>query len=79
MFTLDAPQAEDVSVAGNFNDWKPQAMTKGPDGLWRVTVQLVHGTYEYKFWVDGVWQCDPSNPRKTQNDLGVPNSICNVL
>ena len=79
MFTLDAPSGLDVSVAGNFNDWKPQAMTKGPDGLWRITVQLAQGTYEYKFLVDADWREDPNNPRRTQNSLGAYNSICDVL
>jgi len=79
MFTLDAPSGLDVSVAGSFNDWKPQAMTKGPGGLWRITVQLAHGTYEYRFLVDADYREDPNNPRKTQNEFGGYNSICNVL
>ncbi len=79
MFTLDAPSGVDVSVAGSFNDWKPQAMTKGSDGLWRITVQLAQGTYEYRFLVDTDWREDPINPRKTQNTFGGYNSICDVL
>lgn len=79
MFTLDAPAAVEASVAGSFSDWMPQTMMKGTDGLWRITVQLARGTYEYKFRVDGVWREDPNNPRKTQNNLGGCNSICAVL
>jgi len=79
MFTLDAPAAVEASVAGSFSDWKAQTMMKGTDGLWRITVQLARGTYEYKFCVDGVWREDPNNPRKTQNNLGGCNSICDVL
>jgi hypothetical protein len=79
MFTLDAPSGVDVSVAGSFNDWQPQAMTKGSDGLWRITVQLAQGTYEYKFRVDSEWREDPTNPRKTLNEFGGYNSICEVL
>ena len=79
MFTLDAPSGVSVSVAGGFNDWKPEAMTKGSDGLWRITVQLAQGTYEYRFLVDTEWREDPSNPRKTQNTFGGYNSICEVL
>ena len=79
MFTLDAPSGVDVSVAGSFNDWEPQAMTKGTDGLWRITVQLAQGTYEYRFLVDADWREDPNNPRKTQNTFGGYNSICDVL
>jgi 1,4-alpha-glucan branching enzyme len=79
MFTLDAPSGLDVSVVGSFNDWEPQAMTKGPDGLWRITVQVTQGTYEYRFLVDADWREDPNNPRKTPNKCGGYDSICDVL
>jgi 1,4-alpha-glucan branching enzyme len=78
-FILDAPTGRDVAVAGSFNNWQPQDMTKGPDGLWRISVQLTPGTYQYKFLVDTQWQEDPSNPRKTPNEHGGFNSTCDVL
>lgn len=77
--TLDAPSADEVSIAGSFNDWTPQAMAKGMDGLWRITVQLVQGTYQYRFLVDGEWREDPKNPRKTLSESGEYNSVCDVL
>ncbi len=79
MFTLDAPLGRDVAIAGSFNNWEPQAMTRGPDGLWRATIQMVHGTYEYKFLVDAEWREDPNNGRKTPNESGGYNSVCDVL
>ena len=54
-------------------------MTKGQDGLWRIKLQLAPGTYQYKFMVDLQWQEDPGNPRKTQDEYGGYNSICEVL
>ncbi len=53
-------------------------MTKGADGLWRITVQLAQGTYEYRFLVDEKWRDDPNNSRKNPNMLGGYNSICTV-
>lgn len=79
MFTFETPSGLAVSIAGGFNDWKPQAMTKGPDGLWRITVQLGQGMYEYRFLVDAEWREDPNNARRTQNNLGGYNSVCDVL
>lgn len=79
MFTLDAPSAVEVSVAGSFNNWTPQAMTKGPYNLWRLTVQLAPGTHEYRFLVDSAWREDPNNPRKIRNEDGGFNSICEVI
>lgn len=79
MFSLTAPAAVEVSVAGDFNDWESQAMVKGPDGVWRITVQLSSGTHVYRFLVDGEWMQDPNNPRRQANDMGGYDSVCNVL
>ena len=77
-FTLSAPAGLSVSIAGTFNNWKPQAMTKGLDGLWRSPVMLSQGIHQYRFLVDTVWWQDPNNPRKIANELGGFNSICEV-
>lgn len=55
-----------VSVPGGFNsemgcagDWLPDCnqaqMTLGDDGLWRLTVDIIGGTYEYKVAIDKSW------------------------
>ena len=54
-------------------------MTKGPDGVWRITLQLAAGSYEYKFLVDTDWRDDPANPRKRPNEYGGYNSVCEVM
>jgi 1,4-alpha-glucan branching enzyme len=78
-FILDAPSSQKVSIAGSFNNWEPQVMTQGRDGVWRITVQLVPGAHQYKFMVDAEWRDDPNNPRKIPNEYGGLNSICEVL
>jgi hypothetical protein len=78
-FMLDAPSSTSVAIAGSFNNWEPQPMTQGRDSVWRITVQLVPGTHQYKFLVDGEWREDPNNPRKMPNEFGGLNSICEVL
>lgn len=79
MFVLDAPLGHDVTIAGTFSDWEPLPMTKGRDGQWRTTLQLSHGTYQYRFYVDSQWQEDQNNPRKTMDATGACNSVCDVL
>lgn len=79
MFSLTSPDSKDVAIVGAFNNWEPETMQRGPDGVWRITVQLAHGTYEYRFLVDGVWMQDANNPRRQANDVGGYNSVCNVL
>ena len=69
-----------VSVAGDFNNWDPQAhpLRKGKDGLWEVALRLKPGTYEYMFVVDGEWREDPRNPNRVPNPHGGFNSVCEV-
>ena len=59
-FVCYAPKATAVHLAGTFNDWSPEAtsMVHDEGGVWKVTVPLEPGRYEYKFLVDGQWYCD---------------------
>ncbi|MGD9140608.1 MAG: glycogen-binding domain-containing protein [bacterium] len=78
---LDRPDADFVHVAGEFNDWKPDdiALTKGDDGIWRTTLDLEAGRYEYKFIVNGQdWIEDPANPDKVPDPYGGNNSVLTV-
>jgi len=79
-FELDAPFAGQVSLAGEFNDWSPDAdpMEKGEDGIWRATIELDPGRYEYKFVVDGTWMEDPENPEMVPDPYGGSNSVITV-
>src|SRR5437868_5269868 len=74
-FTFQAPTTLQVSLAGDFNNWDSSAapMHKGNDGIWRLSVPLGPGRYEYRFYADGVWQDDPSALQKAANALGTEN------
>jgi hypothetical protein len=77
LFAFQAPKARQVSLAGDFNDWDTQAapMQKGPDDIWRLSVPLRPGRYEYRFYTDGVWRDDPSAPQRAANALGTQNCV----
>ncbi len=77
-FVLDAPTGWDVALAGSFNNWEPRAMVKEADGLWRITVHLERGTYQYRFLVDTEWREDPANLQRVPNDFGGYNSVIDV-
>ena len=64
----------EVSLAGDFNNWKPVPMTKSGKGF-HATVKLDSGLYQYKFVVDGQWQEDPYAKGKMQNNFGATNSV----
>ena len=56
-----APNATQVTASGEL-DGTPHPMTKGPDGVWTVTLgPLQPDIYTYAFDVDGVVALDPKN------------------
>lgn len=86
-FTLHAPAAKVVNLAGSFNDWSPSAleMERGDDGLFCTEVALPPGRYEYKFVVDGCWCCDVTDGGPSEaaegcvpNDLGTMNLVIEI-
>ena len=76
-FTLIAPEAKQVYVAGSFNDWDAHCtpLSKGVNGEWSGYFPLKPGTYEYRFVVDGVWNEDPAARASVPNPFGSNNSV----
>ena len=79
-FAFQAATTRQVSLAGDFNNWDTKAapMQKDPNGIWRLSVDLGPGRYEYRFYADGVWQDDPSAQQKAANALGTENCVRTV-
>src|SRR5512139_324520 len=77
IFEFSAPEAKGVSVAGIFNQWNVQAnpMKKDKKGKWKATVSLEPGGYEYRFFVDGNWENDPSCSCCVPNEFGGRNCV----
>ncbi|MFH1847839.1 MAG: isoamylase early set domain-containing protein [Candidatus Omnitrophota bacterium] len=77
-FVLDAPEANEVWLAGDFNNWDYRAMALKKDrrtSRWGANIALKPGRYEYKFVVDGNWINDPNNANKVVSALGTENSV----
>ena len=70
------PLANRVVLSGSFNNWNEQSlwMVKLGD-VWKLTMKMPPGIYEYKFIVDGEWHEDPENPFKVINPHNTFNSI----
>ena len=76
MFTLKAPHAARVQLAGDFNGWVLDGNDMSPVGrVWKKVVRLPPGRYQYRYVVDGVWQSDPLNPTVEPTPWGGYNSI----
>ena len=80
-FTFHAPDAISVHLAGNFNSWNPsshplsRAKTIAGTGLWKRTVYLEPGVYEYRFIVDGTWHDDAGSVEGWTNEFGSFNCV----
>lgn len=69
--------AQAVSIAGTFNDWRPGVVPMIPlgQGRWVKELSLPPGRYEYRLVVDGQWICDPAAAEKVTNPHGSHNSV----
>lgn len=68
--------AKNVVLAGDFNNWSPEAYTMKHEGdEWVLKVHLSPGKHLYKFVVDGKWIMDPGNKLWEQNEHNTGNSV----
>ncbi len=79
-FKLFAPDAGEVCLTGDFNNWSTSEFKarRFKDGTWGKMVELKPGRYEYLFLVDGQWWSDPENPNRAANPFGTENSVVTV-
>ena len=79
-FKLEASEAQEAILVGDFNSWdlKKHTMKKDDKGRWAKIVTLAPGGYEYKFLIDGQWQNDPNNDQVVHNSFGTLNNHLTV-
>jgi len=76
-FECLAPDAQKVCLVGNFNnrDAKTNPMKKDKNGIWKTTLSLKPDRYEYRFFIDGNWENDPSCSCCAPNEFGSQNCV----
>jgi len=75
-FTLEAPEAGHVLLAGDFNEWTLDGSEMHPSGsVWTKVIKLAPGRYRYRYVVDGRWQPDPANTVLEPNPYGGHDSV----
>lgn len=80
IFEYYAPQAKKVELAGTFNDWNSSKtpLKKDKEGKWKVSLTLPPGRYEYRYFVDGVWQNDQRPVECVPNPFGTWNCVLQI-
>ena len=76
LFSLVAPEANDVELVGSFNNWDREhgvKLTRNSNGVWHAKLDLDPGRHLYKFVIDGAWCADPANEKRS-----APNEDCVV-
>jgi len=78
--TVNAPDAKEVYLAGEFNNWKldENSRMEQNNGCWSKSISLNSGKYRYRFVIDGNWSEDPGNPLKQVNPYGTMDSLLEV-
>lgn len=79
--TVKAPEAKEVYLAGEFNNWKldEDSRMEQNNGCWSKRISLNSGKYRYRFVIDGNWSEDPENPLKQTNPYGTMDSLLEVV
>jgi len=59
-FRFFRPQARQVCIVGDFNNWKPMQleMKRSEGGYWSSQLQLPPGEFKFRYWADGEWFTD---------------------
>jgi chromosome partitioning protein len=80
VFSIAAPQAKEVFVAGDFNGWKVDEASRmsRDNGAWVKRFELKGGKYRYRFVVDGKWMDDPANDLRETNPYGETDSLIEI-
>lgn len=81
LFQCPAPGANEVEIAGDFNNWIPESLYRKETNMtiWQKVIPLTEGEFRYKFIVDGEWQIDSCHPRLKENQHGTYDSYLKVV
>ncbi len=79
-FSFESSDAKEVILMGDFNHWnaKKHPMKSNGNGMWKKSVMIPPGRYEYKLLVDRQWEEDPKNDQTCLNGFGTYNNVLNL-
>ena len=80
-FSLEAPGATTVAVAGDFSGWESNFVLEDADGdgVWTGRIPVTPGLHKYMFVIDGTdWVTDPGAQRYSDDGFGNRNAVLAV-
>ncbi len=80
-FSLEAPTATTVAVAGDFSGWASDFVLDDADGdgIWTGRIPITPGLHKYMFVIDGTdWVTDPGAQRYADDGFGNRNAVLAV-
>lgn len=75
---VDAQWASRVEISGDFTQWRPVALARGPDGRWTMTLPIPHGTYQVVVRVNGGAWLAPPGLLTSRDEFGVVVGILSI-
>ncbi len=81
LFVQPVNGADNLAIAGDFNNWSSTATPMRRDerlGVWQAVVPVPPGRYRYRLVVDGQWIQDPYNRYVETNPFGELNNVVEV-
>ena len=78
-FKFFRPEATAVFLVGDFNGWENRQlrMVYTAGGYWVAAIELVPGTYKFRYFADGQWYADYAASGIEYGRFG-PDSIVDV-
>jgi hypothetical protein len=76
--SISARDASRVELAGDWNDWKPEAAERAANGVWYADVRLPPGEYRYSFRVNGTEWRVPSGTVAVDDGFGGKSAYITV-
>lgn len=74
-FSLKAPRAESVQLAGDFTNWKPVALKRKRE-IWNCTLKVPKGRFQYIFILNRrTFVIDPETQELEQDESGEVYSV----
>ena len=77
-FQLLYPEADTISIAGNFNNWDPSIhfLSEDQAGHWSIMLPLSKGRYQYQFVINQKIRIpDPGAEMMIDDGFGQKNSL----